>query len=83
MVVVIPPRRNWREQLDYDRYLYRLRHLVENAFLKLKRWRGIATKGRYCEHDSVSSNPSRPAMVDLPRRAIYYGMSQQTAEFFR
>ena len=29
---------------EYDRYLYRLRHLVENAFLHLKRWRGIATR---------------------------------------
>ncbi|MDR0352438.1 MAG: IS5/IS1182 family transposase, partial [Opitutaceae bacterium] len=28
----------------YDRYLYRLRHLVENAILKLKGWRGIATR---------------------------------------
>ena len=27
----------------YDRDLYRLRHWVENAFLHLKRWRGIAT----------------------------------------
>ena len=40
MAVVIPPRKHRR---DYDRYLYRLRHLVENAILKLKGWRGIAT----------------------------------------
>ena len=25
-------------------HLYKLRHLVENAFLHLKRWRGIATR---------------------------------------
>lgn len=42
--VVIPPRKNRKEQRDYDRYLYKLRHLVENAFLHLKRWRGIATR---------------------------------------
>ena len=42
--VVIPPKRNRKEQRQYDRYLYRLRHLVENAFLILKRWRGIATR---------------------------------------
>ena len=41
---VIPPRKNRREQRDYDRELYRVRHLVENAFLHLKRWRGIATR---------------------------------------
>jgi len=44
MEVVIPPKKNRREQRDYDEYLYTLRHLVENAFLKLKQWRGIATR---------------------------------------
>ena len=41
---VIPPKKNRKEQRAYDRYLYKLRHLVENAFLHLKRWRGIATR---------------------------------------
>ncbi len=41
---VIPPRRNRREQRGYDRYLYRLRHLVENGFCEFKGWRGIATR---------------------------------------
>jgi len=44
MNVVIPPKKNRRVQRDYDKYLYQLRHLVENAFLHLKRWRGIATR---------------------------------------
>ena len=44
MQVVIPPKKNRRVQREYDEYLYRLRHLVENAFLQLKRWRGIATR---------------------------------------
>ena len=44
MEVVIPPKKNRREQREYDKYLYKLRHLVENAFLILKRWRGIATR---------------------------------------
>ncbi len=34
---VIPPKKNRKEQRDYDKYLYRLRHLVENCFLILKR----------------------------------------------
>ena len=42
--VVIPPKRNRKNQRSYDRYIYRVRHLVENAFLHLKRWRGIATR---------------------------------------
>jgi transposase len=43
MKPVIPPRKNRTGQRPYDKYLYKLRHLVENAFLHLKRWRGIAT----------------------------------------
>jgi transposase len=50
MQLVIPPKRNRRVQREYDTYLYRLRHLVENAFLHLKRWRGIAT--RYAKNTS-------------------------------
>ncbi len=44
MVAVIPPRNNRKVKRQYDKNLYRLRHLVENAFLHLKRWRGIATR---------------------------------------
>jgi transposase len=44
MVPVIPPRKHRKVQREYDRYLYKLRHLIENAFLHLKRWRGIATR---------------------------------------
>ena len=44
MEAVIPPKRNRRTQRFYDKELYKLRHLVENAFLHLKRWRGIATR---------------------------------------
>ena len=42
--IVIPPKRNRKTQRCYDKALYRVRHLVENAFLHLKRWRGIATR---------------------------------------
>jgi transposase len=44
MVTVIPPRKNRRVQREYDKALYKLRHLVENAFLHLKLWRGIANR---------------------------------------
>lgn len=44
MQVVIPPKKNRKEFREYDKDLYKLRHLVENAFLHLKRWRGIATR---------------------------------------
>ena len=44
MEIVIPLTRNRKEQREYDKYLYKLRHLGENCFLPLKRWRGIATR---------------------------------------
>ena len=43
---VIPPRKNRKHPRTYDKALYKLRHLVENAFPPLKRWRGIATPMR-------------------------------------
>ena len=36
---VIPPKSNRKEKRDYDRALYKLRHLVENGFLEFKQWR--------------------------------------------
>lgn len=42
--VVIPPKKNRKKPRKFNKDLYRFRHLVENAFLQLKRWRGIATR---------------------------------------
>ena len=50
MNAVIPPRKNRKEQREYDAHLYKLRHIIENTFLKFKQWRGIAT--RYCKRVS-------------------------------
>ena len=44
MQAEIPPKSNRKEQREYDHHLYQVRHLVENAFLHLKQWRGIATR---------------------------------------
>ena len=44
MEPVIPPRSHRKEPRNYDRGLYRLRHLVENAFLNFKQWRAVATR---------------------------------------
>ena len=44
MEPVIPPRSHRREPRYYDQDLYRLRHLVENAFLNFKQWRAVATR---------------------------------------
>ena len=55
VVAVIPPRSNRKVIIDYDKAMYRWRHLVENYFAKLKEFRSIAT--RYDKTDeSFSAN---------------------------
>ncbi len=45
MTPVIPRRKNSKQpNKDFDQYLYRLRHLVENVFARLKHFRSIATR---------------------------------------
>ena len=43
-VVVIPPKANRTPPREYDRDLYRARHLIENFFARLKQFRAIATR---------------------------------------
>ena len=45
MIPIIPKRANAKKpNPDFDRYLYKLRHLVENMFARLKHFRSIATR---------------------------------------
>ena len=44
MEAVIPPKKNQKDQRQYDKDIYENRHHVENMFLKLKQWRCIATR---------------------------------------
>jgi transposase len=41
---VIPPKKNRKNQRDYDKELYKARHLIENFYCKLKQYRAIATR---------------------------------------
>jgi len=41
---VIGPKRNRKQQRQYDEELYKARHLIENFFAKLKQYRAIATR---------------------------------------
>jgi transposase len=43
-VAVIPPRAGRGTGRDFDRDLYKARHLIENFFAKLKQFRAIATR---------------------------------------
>ncbi|WP_216936940.1 MULTISPECIES: IS5 family transposase [unclassified Acinetobacter] len=45
IIPIIPMRSNSkRSNNEFDKYLYKLRHLVENAFARLKHFRAIATR---------------------------------------
>ena len=68
MTPVIPPKKNRKEQRDYDEALYKVRHLVENAFMHLKRWRGIATR-------FAKNTPSFLASVQIRCIALWAGIS--------
>ena len=41
---VIPPRTTRKDRFDFDRDMYRWRHLIENTFAKLKEFRAVATR---------------------------------------
>lgn len=65
---VIPSKKNRTQPRGHDRKLYQYRHLVENAFLHLKRWRGIAT--RYAKNAA-----SFLAAIHIRCIAIWAGIS--------
>jgi transposase len=63
---VIPPRSNRKAVIDYDKEMYRWRHLVENYFAKIKEFRSIAT--RYDKTaESFSANINLAAAVIAAR----------------
>lgn len=48
MKAIIPKRKNAKQpNPDFDSYLYKLRHLVENAFARLKQFRSRSIATRY------------------------------------
>ena len=44
ITAIIPPKKNHITPMPYDKHLYKARHLIENFFCKLKRFRSIATR---------------------------------------
>ena len=44
MLAVIPSKKNRKIKREYDKDLYKLRHLVENPSMTLKQWQVIATR---------------------------------------
>ena len=69
---VIPPRANRTSLRDYERDLYKARHLIENFFAKLKQFRAIATR-----YDKTARNFL--AGVQLAACAIWLNSRQALA----
>lgn len=53
--IVIPAKRCRKEPREYDRHLYRARHLIENFFSKLKQYRSIATRYDKTAHNFLGA----------------------------
>jgi transposase len=51
----IPPKRNRKIDIPYDKLLYKQRHKIENIFAKLKDWRRIAMRYDRCAHTFFSA----------------------------
>ena len=63
-IAVIQPKAHRKVQRDYDKDLYKSRHLIENFFAKRKQYRAIATR-----YDKTAS--SFLAAVCLASSAIW------------
>ncbi len=51
----IPPKKNRKIQIQYDKELYKQRHKIENMFGRLKDWRRIAMRYDRCAHTFFSA----------------------------
>ena len=56
---VIPPKANRKVQREYDKELYKARHLIENFFAKLKLFRCIAMLPHHACFSSIESLQKR------------------------
>src|SRR3546814_12645373 len=54
---VIPGRRNRKRAIRYDKHRYRSRHLIDNAFCRIKHIRRIAP--RYAKHATTFRSDAR------------------------
>ncbi len=51
----IPPRRNRKKYIPYDKVLYKQRHKAQNMFGRLKGWRRVSTRYDRCAHTFFST----------------------------
>ena len=63
--VVIPSRSTNKQLREYDRHLYKERHLVEHFFARLKQYRAIATRDDKTARNFLGSIHLAASMVWL------------------
>ena len=76
---VLPPKSNRREKREYDRALYKLRHLVENGFLDFKQWRGVATRYAKFVHLFFLQPPKAARVIGYVFHLGLYAVERETA----
>jgi transposase len=73
---VIPPRPNRLTPREFDRKLYKERHLIENFFCKLKQFRAIATRyDKTARNFLAAINLAAATLAQLttrPSRNVYF-----------
>jgi transposase len=62
----IPPTKNLKQPIDYDKALYKRRHKIENMFAKPKDWRRIAMRYDCCAHTFFSAVCLAATVLILP-----------------
>ena len=55
IIPCIPPKKNRKQAIAYDKDLYKQRHKIENMFGRLKDWRRISTRYDRCAHTFFSA----------------------------
>jgi transposase len=59
----IPPKKNIKIQIEYDKRLYKQRHKVQNMFAKLKDWRIVVTRYDRYAHRFISTISIAAAVI--------------------
>ena len=59
----IPPTKNRKKALEYDKTLYRQRHKIENMFGRIKDWRRVAMRYDRCAHTFMSAISIAAAVI--------------------
>ena len=66
-ITVIPPRKNRKEQREYDKSIYKNRNQIERFFNRLKQFRRIATRYDKLLFSFLSLVQFAVALITIPK----------------